>query len=118
MALFLPYLDDPNYIPWSDPIIPITIGKPGGQLITDDWGGKFEVEGNIRLAALAALEYALSFRTIQLPGNSKCGGIGFSRLEFDFSNGVQIKQRWGKNDILVELFIEEIKKLTNLMVFI
>jgi hypothetical protein len=102
-----------NYLPGYDPVIPIILGESDGRLITNDWGTKFEIEGDIRLAALAALKYGLFFK------ENGSLGVSFSCLTFDFDNGlIVIKPRYDKPTTDVLQFISEMKKILNLKAFL
>lgn len=89
---------------WSVPATTHVFEKPGGKLTTDDWTGRFEIEGNTRLIALAVLEYALRFE------EAGADQVSFSKFVFNFDGKtIKIKPR------LVGTDPEKVKEVTDLI---
>jgi hypothetical protein len=120
--MFIPGMMGLNYIPWCDPPIEMTLGTPEGRLLTTDGGNKFEIEGDIKLAAKAVLDYVMVWTKPLGDSYCKFSGIGFSRFDFDFKNEMKltVKEHW-KEDEQTMLFITEVRywvtRYNNLRVF-
>jgi hypothetical protein len=109
-------------LPSCDGFTKMIFEKDGGKLTTDDWGAEFIVEGNIRLIALSIIEYALNYKRladIRYGNASKITGLGFSRFEFCFTNGIEVKLRsyCVSNKSVLDI-IDEIRKILEMKIFL
>jgi hypothetical protein len=102
----------PNWsIPYGDPYITFDLEKDGSTLTTDDAGHTFVLNGNVKLIALAVLEYALQLRNW---GTNIC----FSRFEFYFEGStIGVKEHPERKSSESLLVVEEIRKLIKLKAF-
>jgi hypothetical protein len=111
-------------IPGGDPIRNMTIGAPEGRLLTDDWGSKFIIEGDITLAAVAVLRHVTSrdvYGTLSSaydPVLQRITRLQFSRFEFDFENGIEVNILPHKESAETSLLLEEMRRILKLKAFL
>jgi hypothetical protein len=102
-------------LPGGDLPIPMTFGRQGGKLDTNDYGGKFDIEGELEPIAVDVVEYVLAVK------KGGALGISFSRFTFSFENGiieVEPRDKRFESDPIVQELIEKIRRVIEMKVFL